>query len=259
MRSFTLHRLVHLRDLLRVLVARDMKLRYKRSVLGVAWSLLNPLAHLGVFYFVFGVVLPLNIPNYAMYLLTGVLAWSWFQSSLLAATNSLVDSRDLIQLPNFPPAVLPVVTVSSHLLHFLLAFPIFLGLIMSGGGRLSSALLLLPIVIAVQFVITLGFAYVVASIHVTLRDTQYLLGLILQLMFFLTPVFYEASAIPSRFQWLYRLNPMVAMIEAYRAILIQGAVPDMVVMGRLGLGAVLVLAVGYKIFVRTRYRFVEEI
>ena len=259
MSSFTLHRLVHLRDLLHVLVARDMKLRYKRSVLGVAWSLLNPLAQLGVFYFVFGVVLPLNIPNYAMYLLTGVLAWSWFQSSLLAATNSLVDSRDLIQLPNFPPAVLPIVTVSSHLVHFLLAFPIFLGLILSGGGRLSAALGVLPVVIAVQFVLTLGFAYVVASIHVTLRDTQYLLGIFLQLLFFLTPVFYEAAAIPPQFQWLYRLNPMVAMIEAYRSILIHGEVPDLAAMGRLGLGSILVLVVGYRIFVRTRNRFVEEI
>lgn len=255
----SLHRCVQLRDLMRELVARDMKLRYKRSVLGVAWSLLNPLAHLGVFYFVFGFVLPLNIPNYAMYLLTGVLAWSWFQSSLLAATSSLVDSRDLIQLPNFPPAVLPVVTVSSHLLHFLLAFPIFLGLIFTGGGHWSPVLLMLPVVIAIQFVLTLGCAYVVASVHVTLRDTQYLLGLSLQLLFFLTPVFYEATAIPQQFQWLYRLNPMVAMIDAYRAILIRGDLPDVAVLGRLGLGAILVLVVGYRIFLRTRYRFVEEI
>ena len=255
----SLHRCAQLRDLMRELVGRDMKLRYKRSVLGVAWSLLNPLAHLGVFYFVFGVVLPLNIPNYAMYLLTGVLAWSWFQSSLLAATNSLVDSRDLIQLPNFPPAVLPVVTVSSHLLHFLLAFPIFLGLIVTGGGGLSPALVLLPVVITIQFVITLGCAYVVASVHVTLRDTQYLLGLFLQLMFFLTPVFYEATAIPPQFQWLYRLNPMVALIESYRAILMYGNMPDMAVMGRLAVGAIVALWVGYRIFTGTRYRFIEEI
>lgn len=259
MPRLTLHRFIHLRDLLRELVARDMKLRYKRSVLGVAWSLLNPLAHLGVFYFIFGYVLPLNIPNYAMYLLTGVLAWSWFQMSLLAATGSLVDSRDLLQLPNFPPAVLPVVTVSSHLLHFLLALPIFLGLILAGGGRLSPVLLALPMVIAVQFAVTLGLAYVVASLHVTLRDTQYLLGLFLQLLFFLTPVFYEASAIPKQFQWLYRLNPMVALIDAYRAILIRGELPDVGAMGRLGLGALLVLTIGYRVFVRTRCRFFEEI
>jgi lipopolysaccharide transport system permease protein len=259
MRLPTLHRLVHLRDLLRELVARDMKLRYKRSVLGVAWSLLNPLAHLGVFYFIFGYVLPLNIPNYAMYLLTGVLAWSWFQMSLLAATGALVESRDLVQLPNFPPAVLPVVTVSSHLLHFLLALPIFLGLILTGGGQMSLALLTLPMVIAVQFVVTLGLAYVVASVHVTFRDTQYLLGILLQLMFFLTPVFYEATAIPAQFQRLYRLNPMVPLIEAYRAILIRGELPDVAAMGRLGLGAVLILTIGYGIFVRTRYRFIEEI
>ena len=96
-------------DLLYELVARDLKLRYKRSVLGVAWSLLNPLMQLLVFAFVFGTVLPLGIPDYVIFLFTGILAWNWFHSSLLTATSTIVDNRDLVKRPGFPAAILPAV------------------------------------------------------------------------------------------------------------------------------------------------------
>ena len=114
-------RVVYVRDLLHVLVARDMKLRYKRSILGVAWSLLNPLAQALVFSFVFVSVLPLNIPDYPLFLLAGLLAWNWFNSSLMLATGAIVDNRELIRRPGFPAAILPVVTVASDLIHFLIA------------------------------------------------------------------------------------------------------------------------------------------
>src|SRR5690606_19580849 len=108
-------------DLLAIMVMRDMKLRYKRSVMGIAWSLLNPLAQLAVFGFVFRFVLPLDIPNYTAFLFIGILAWSWFQGSLQQATGAIVENGALIGYPGFPVAVLPVVTVTSHLVHYLLA------------------------------------------------------------------------------------------------------------------------------------------
>ena len=100
-----LRRLIYIRDLLRELVVRDMKLRYKRSVLGVAWSILNPLAQLLVFGFVFRFILPVKIPNYSSFLFCGVLAWNWFSSSLLLSTGAIVDNRDLIKRPGFPAAI----------------------------------------------------------------------------------------------------------------------------------------------------------
>ena len=109
----------YLRDLLFTLVGRDMKLRYKRSILGIAWSLLTPLAQLAVFYLTFDVLLPLNIPNYLAFLFSGVLVWNWFQGSLYQATSTIVDNRELIKRPGFPAAILPTVTVASHLIHFL--------------------------------------------------------------------------------------------------------------------------------------------
>ena len=184
-------RLAYVRDLLYELVVRDVKLRYKRSVLGIGWSLLNPLAQLLVFYFIFDLLLPLKIPNYTPFLFTGVLVWSWFQSSLQAATGSVVDNRELVKRPGFPATVLPPVTVTAHLIHFLLALPILLLFIMHGNSQFTSAILILPLLIALQLGLILGLGYLVATLHVTFRDTQYLVGVLLQLLFFLTPVFYR--------------------------------------------------------------------
>ncbi len=257
--SLYARRLVYLRDLLRELVARDMKLHYKRSILGVAWSLVNPLAQLLVFVFLFRTVLPLNVPNYPSFVLSGLLAWSWFQSSLILATGAITDSRELIRRPGFPAAILPVVTVTTYLVHFLLALPVLLLFLVFSGGRLTEAVLALPLVIALQFLLTLSLGYLVAAFHVTFRDTQHLLGVLLLLLFYLTPIFYDASVVPTRYQPLYRLNPLVYLIDAYRAILIRGALPDG--LSLLGLGALagVLLWVGYTTFKWMSYRFVEEL
>lgn len=252
-------RLIYSRDVLRELIARDMKLRYKRSVMGIAWTLLNPLAELLVLLFIFGTVVPLDIPNYTSFLFTGILAYGWFQSSLLFATGAIVNNRELIKQPAFPIATLPIVTVASNLIHFLLALPILVLFLVFGGIQLTSAALALLLLIALQFTLTLGLAYMVATIHVTFRDTQYLLKVLLQLLFYLSPVFYDASAVPSRYQSLYHLNPMVFLIDAYRAVLIRGEVPDyrsLLVLSALAAG---LLAVGLTIFLRASYRFVEEL
>src|SRR5262245_17606391 len=219
-------RLLYVRDLLLTLVGRDMKLRYKRSILGIAWSLLTPLAQLAVFYLVFKILLPLNVPNYLAFLFSGVLVWNWFNGSLYQATSAIVDHRDLIKRPDFPVAILPTVTIASHLIHFLLALPILFLFLLGGGGRLTIALLALPLVIAIQFALTLSLAYLTATFYVTFRYTQYLLGVFLNLLFFLSPVFYKTSDLPAQYQWLYRLNPMVYLIDAYRAILLTGVLPD---------------------------------
>lgn len=251
--------LPYLRDLLRELVSRDMKLRYKRSVLGVAWSLLNPLAQLLVLNFVFSWVLPLDIDNYPVFLFIGLLVWTWFQTSLFNATSVIIDNPDLIRRPGFPVAILPIVTVSTNLIHFLLAMPVLLLFLPSGGVQLSAALLALPLLVGLQFLLTLSLSYLLAAIHVTFRDTQYLLGIALLLGFYLSPIFYKTSLIPQQLQWLYRLNPMVDLIDSYRVILMQGSLPSLLPLLAIGVGSMVMLWLGYTIFVHQSYRFVEEI
>lgn len=252
-------RLVYLRDLLRELVVREMKLRYKESILGVAWSLLNPLLQLFVFNIVFSYIVPLDIPNYTAFLFVGLLVWNWFQSSLIAAATAIVDGRSLIKRPGFPSAILPVVTVMANLVHFLLALPILALFLLATGIHLQATVLLLPAVILIQFLFVLSLSYFLATFHVFFRDTQHLVGVFLLFLFYLSPIFYDASAIPARFQLVYRLNPILHLLEAYRAILIQGLMPNWAPLALLTLFSVVMLILGYGLFLRASYSFVEEL
>jgi lipopolysaccharide transport system permease protein len=252
-------RLIYIRDLLFTLVGRDMKLRYKRSILGIAWSLLTPLAQLGVFYLTFDILLPLNIPNYPAFLFSGLLVWNWFQGSLHQATSAIVDNRDLMKRPGFPAAILPAVTVASNLIHFLLALPILFVFLFLGGVGLTGAVMVLPLVIALQFILTLSLAYFTATFYVTFRDTQHLLGVVLNLLFFLTPIFYKSSDLPAQYKAFYRLNPMVHLIEAYRAILLYGQLPNGIDLLALSLPAIVVLALGYYVFRKASDHFVDHL
>jgi lipopolysaccharide transport system permease protein len=257
--SFPTARLLYVRDLLFTLVGRDMKLRYKRSILGIAWSLLTPLTQLAVYYLIFGILLPLNIPNYPTFLFSGVLVWNWFQGSLYQATSTIVDNRELIKRPGFLPAVLPAVTVASYLIHFLLALPILFVFLVVGGTPLTGALLALPLVIALQFILTLSLAYFTATFYVTFRDTQHLLGVLLNLFFFLSPIFYKSSDLPIQYQTFYRLNPMVHLIESYHSILLSGTLPDTQGLLMVTLPAIGMLFIGYHIFKKASDHFVDEL
>jgi lipopolysaccharide transport system permease protein len=149
--------------------------------------------------------------------------------------------------------------VTSDLIHFLLELPVLLLFLGLSGSRPSSALLALPLVIVLQFALTLGLAYLVAACQVTFRDTQYLLSVSLLLLFYLTPVFYDGSAVPASYQPFYRLNPMVHLIEGYRAILLQGALPGRLALLGLGVLAGGLAWLGYSLFVWASHRFVEEL
>jgi len=251
--------LIYLRDLLRELIVRDFKLRYKRSVLGIVWSLLNPLMQLLVLSLIFRIVLPLDIPNYNTFLFTGLLVWTWFQTSLFTATGAIVDNRELIHRPGFPAGILPVVTVATNFIHFLLALPILLAFLLISDIPLRTAVLALPFLFAIQFLFTLSLVYFIAPIHVRFRDTQYLLGIVLLLGFYLSPIFYEASVIPQEYQLLYRLNPMVTLIEAYRSILMEGKFPGILNLLLISLASIILLLTGYGIFRRAQSHFAEEL
>jgi lipopolysaccharide transport system permease protein len=252
-------RLTYLRDLLRELVARDMKVRYKGSTLGIVWSLMNPLMQLAVFHFIFRLVLQLNIPRYSSFAFSGMLAWGWFQASLLDASSSMLSSRELVRRPGFPVAILPVVAVTTHLIYFLLALPILLLFLIIGGGGVKPMILMLPLIMAVQFALTLSLGYLAAIANVMFRDAHYLLGVSLQLLFFLTPVFYDSSVVPERYRTFYQLNPMAHLVGAYRGVLIEGRSPDWLAMLALAGLAAGLLYIGLKTFMHASYRFAEEV
>jgi lipopolysaccharide transport system permease protein len=255
----SVHQWLQVRDLIRELIARDIKLRYRGSLLGITWTLLNPLAELLVLLFVFSSVFRLNIPNFGAYLFTGLLVYGWFQTSLNFATGAIVSNRELVRRPGVPSIILPIVTVASNLVHFLLSLPILFGLLILTGVHITSAVLALPLLIAIEFVFIAGLAYPVATIHVWFRDTQHVLRVALQLLFYLTPIFYEASSVPARLQPVYRLNPLAHMVDAYRAVLIRGESPNPTSLLYLTLVSFALLLVGVLWFRRASHRFADEL
>ena len=252
-------KIAHFFDLLRVLVDRDMKLLYKRSALGIAWTLINPLLQLAVFSFVFRSVVPINIPQFSSFAFSGLLIWTWSQTALFQATGLITSNKALIRQPNFPTAILPVVTTMTGLIHFLLALPVLIIFLAVDGVRPSSVLFVLPLLMVIQFVLTVGLAYPLAALNVTFRDTQHTLGVLLQMLFYLTPIFYDLNSVPKEFQSFYQLNPMVPLLEAYRAILLKGTQPDWQVLLIVSLVVAVILPIGLVIFRRQSNTFVEEL
>ncbi|MDY7012783.1 MAG: ABC transporter permease [Cyanobacteriota bacterium] len=252
-------RLPYLYDLLRELVARDMKIMYKRSFFGVAWTLINPLLQLAVFAFVFQIVLPVQIPQYSSYVFTGLLVWNWFQTALYQATGSIIASRPLIRQPGFPIAVLPVVIVTTGLVHFFLALPVLIVFLLIDGVQFKPVLLFLPVLQILQFALTVSFSYFLAALNVTFRDTQHTLGVILQLLFYLTPIFYDLKNIPQEYWYIYGLNPMVHIVTSYRQILMWGVPPDGLALAIIAGITAILLPIGYQVFKRQSARFVEEV
>lgn len=254
---------LYLYDLIKELVSRDMKILYKRSALGVAWTLLNPLLQLAVFSFVFRGVLSVDISrysaSYSSFAFSGLLVWTWFQTSLNHATGLITSNRPMIRLPGFPVPILPVVTVTTGMIHFLLALPVLLLFLAIDGVRPSLPLLVLPILLMLQFSLTLSLAYPLAAMNVTFRDTQHTLAVLLQMFFYVTPIFYDINSVPASIQWVYRLNPMVSLLEAYRTILLQAAWPDWGSLLGLGLLVAVALPLSYQIFKRQSQHFVEEL
>lgn len=246
-------------DLLRALVDRDMKLMYKRSTLGIAWTLISPLLELLVFIFVFQVVIKIDIPQYSSYVFTGLLVWNWFQNSLFQATGVIISSRALIRQPGFPTAILPITVVTTGLIHLVLALPILVIFLLVDGAKLTPLILLLPLLQLVQFALTVTFAYFLAALNVTFRDTQHTLGVLLQFWFYLTPIFYEIKTIPGEYWYVYGLNPMVHIVTCYRQILIWGTQPDWLALAIISAVSLVLLPVGYQLFKRQSLRFVEEI
>jgi len=247
------------RDLVRELVVRDMKLRYKRSYLGLAWTLVNPLSQLLVFAFVFQVLFRVETPNYTAFLFIGIVSWNWFSGALLQATNAILENRDLVRQPGFPSAMLPNVAVASQLIHYLLTLPVLFGLLVVSGVPITATAWWLPVIIAIQYLLTLSLGFFVAFLHVTFRDTQHLLGIFLMLGFFMTPILYEASIVPEQYLPIYDVNLMARLVAAYRAVLLEGHSPDVGSLGIVTVVSLLLLMGCHRLFRRASIRFAEEI
>jgi len=262
------------RELIRNLVVRDLKVRYKNSVLGIAWSWLNPLLMMLVLTVVFTVMQGRNTDMRAfhVFVLIGILSWNFFSASVVGATGSIVNNAHLIKKVYFPRVALPVSVVLSNMLNFVIALPVFFALAFLSGvpitGRVE-LILWLPVVLLAQVLFTIGIGLILSTVNVFYRDMQIIMEVVMLAWFFVTPIFYPIEAVPETAhllgltldlrRLLYILNPMASVISSYRDVLYWGRTigPDFFL--RTVVTAMAVLLIGYAVFERYARRFAEEV
>lgn len=240
------------------LVGREFNLRYRQAFLGWAWAVAEPLARFAVLAFVFTRILPLGIPDYSAHLFSGLIAWGWFSSGLLSATNSPVERRELLMRPELPRPVLPLVAVLTDALDYVAALPV-LAFVLIQGGTISPTALFLPVVLVVQLLLTVGLGYLLSAANVFLRDVRHMVLVGLSLLFYLTPIFYSVEVVPESFRAFILHNPMTILIGAYRAILVEGRLPALQPFFVLAVGCGLVCLVGLAFFQRASRAFLDEL
>lgn len=248
------------RGLVRNLVARDLKVRYRNSILGFVWCLLNPLLMMGVFTFVFTVLMKNNIPNYPVFVLVGLLAWNFHTTAVTGSITSIVSNSNLVMKVYFPRAVLPISVVLSNGVNFLLATIALFAMIFAFRIHLNASLLMLPVVFIVQVTFDVGIALILAALTVFFRDVEIIMETVILSWFFLTPIFYRLQDLFPRYtRLMYIANPMASIIESYRDILYYGSMPALDFLGRTFATALLLLVIGYVFFHRHARRFGEEL
>jgi ABC-type polysaccharide/polyol phosphate export permease len=259
-----LARLFRYRALISSLVARELTARYRGSVLGFFWSFVNPLLLLVIYTVVFTVVLPgvrpPELEPYAIFMFCGILPWTWFSASLLESSNVLVANGNLIRKVLFPAEVLPIVTVLAGLVHFCLGLPILAAFLAYYRVPVAlTDLLWLPLIVAIQLVLTVGLALVVSALTVHFRDVRDLVSNLLTLWFFATPIIYPMTQAPGSVRRILSLNPLTHLVIAYQEVLF---LPGRYGGGRLPVVAVVSIAVflaGYFLFDRLRDTLAEEV
>ena len=260
------------RQMIFSLVKKDLRGRYKGSALGFLWTFLNPLLQLVVYSIVFSTIFRNNIEKFYLYLFIGLLPWMFFSSSLTVGSVSVISSKDMVKKIYFPREVLPIAYVTSSFVNMLLCFLVVFIVMIIGGIDPNStfhwtALLYLPIVMIVEYVLALGFAMLASALTVYFRDLEHILGIITMAWMYATPILYDVSMIQNilvekgmgNLMHLYMLNPMTPIIVAYHQILYYGQAPDLSTLLSAVVLGLFFLILGYLVFRQLQRGFAEEL
>lgn len=247
-----------LAELVLHLARRQLTSAHRFTLLGWLWPLARQLAQLAVLVFLFSNVLDLGIEHFATFVFAGLLVWSWFAAAASAATASIASGRHLVFSPRFPSIALPLVAVAVPLVDTLVALPVLLVMV-ALEGTLSPAVLVLPLLLALQFALTAGLVLITSALNVFVRDVQNLVGVGLLLLFYLTPVFYGLKSVPARFHAYLQLNPLTSLVTAVRDVLLEGRLPAAADVGRVLVASFVLLGIGVWLFRRLEPRFVDEL
>jgi lipopolysaccharide transport system permease protein len=245
------------KELIKNLVVRDLKVRYKRSILGIFWALLEPLLLMLLFTAVFSLVLRIQVEKYPVFVLSGILPWTFFSTSLSYSAGSIAENASLIKKIYFPREIIPLTVIISRLVNFLLSLGLLFIFLIAFKIKFTYSLAYLPLVLIIQLIFIVGLSLFFSSLNTFYHDVSFILQFILFGWFYITPIFYPVTMVPAKYLFLYMLNPMATIVHSYRNILLSGIPPDFNHLLIAFLISILCLIIGTYTFRRMEFRFAE--
>lgn len=247
------------REMIFSLVKRDLRGRYKASALGFLWTFINPLCQILVYTFVFQFIMRTGIEQFSVYLISGMIPWIFFSTALSGGTMCIKNQSEMVKKIYFPREVLPISFVTSAFVNMLFCFiMIFLVIAVSGRGFNPVALLFLPLVMIIEYIMALGFTFIVSGLTVYFRDMEHIVGVIMMAWIYLTPIMYSVEMVPEKLRNVYYINPMTPVIQGYQEILYYEQIPQMRTLLLSGVFGIVILLVGAVAFKHMERNFAEE-
>lgn len=251
--------LYNYRELLKSNIKKEIRGKYKGSFLGILWSFVNPLLSVLVYALVFPFILKNSPDNYLVYLIVGILPWTFFTTVVNQGTFTILGNAGIIKKVYFPREILPISVVASGLVNFIISCIIILLFLFGTGIGISWHIVFFPLILIIQCILSLGIIFITGAINVYVRDAEYIIVFILNMLFYATPILYDPSTFGGNFQWIFQVNPMAIVINGYRDILFYQQMPNIQSLLILLIGSILLLFVGIMIFRKLEKGFAEEV
>ena len=247
------------RELLKTSISKDVRGKYKNSILVVVWSFLNPFLQISFYEFVFPLLMRGGtIENYTVFICCGLIPWTFFSTAVSRTSFTIVENGNIVKKVYFPREILPISVVTSEAINFVISTLIIIAFVIGYGVGISKYIIFYPLILLVQYLLLIGIGFIVSSITVYFRDLQHFIGIALQLFFYATPIVYAPGQIPESFQWIIKFNPMTYIINGFRDIFYYKQMPDITSLGFVFLISIALCFVGYFIFHKLQKRFAEE-
>lgn len=255
-----LRELYEYREMIKSLIHRDLRGRYKGSILGFLWTFINPVLQLIVYTIVFSNIMRMGIDNYYLFLFVVLIPWMFCATSVAGGATCILQNQSLVTKIYFPREVLPISVVTSNFINMLYCFIVVLAVVLIFGENINlMAWLYLPLIAIIEYILVLGLVFIFSSLTVYFRDLEHILGIITMAWQFLTPVMYSIDMVPQDFMSIFNLNPMTPIIIAYRDILYYGEIPHIDTLIQAIIFGFIFLVLGFMLFNKLKRGFAEEL
>lgn len=256
----TIREIYEYRQMIVSLVQKDLRGRYKGSILGFLWTFINPLFQLIIYTLVFSTIMRMGVDKFYMFLFVALVPWIFFNACLQQGASCILDNKEMVKKIYFPRIVLPLSYVTSSFVNMLFSFVvIFVVLLITRFGINLTALCFLPVVMLIEYMLALGIALITSACTVYIRDLQHILSIISMGWMYLTPIVYPPTMVPEQYRAIFNINPMTPIVTAYRDILYYKQIPQMSTLLHAGIMGLVLVIVGVLVFNRLQKNFVEEL